>query len=81
MVVSIFSISGIVFSRKFICKGTNNRIIIVTFVPSFNEILEMIQQIEITLTNMRGFDPASEDDMEDNGMRRFMENNDEGGWG
>jgi len=41
----------------------------------------MIQQIKITLTNMRGFDPASEDDMEDNGMRRFMENNDEGGWG
>lgn len=30
--------------------------------------------------NMRGFDPASEDDMEENGMRRFMENNDEGGW-
>ena len=30
--------------------------------------------------NMRGFDPASEDDMDDNGMRRFMENNDEEGW-
>jgi hypothetical protein len=30
--------------------------------------------------NMRSFDPASEDDMEDNGMRRFMENNDEEGW-
>ena len=30
--------------------------------------------------NLRGFDPASEDDMEDNGMRRFMENNDEEGW-
>ena len=30
--------------------------------------------------NMRGFDPASEDDMEDNGMSRYMENNDEGGW-
>ena len=30
--------------------------------------------------NMRGFDPASEDDMEDNGLRRFMENNDEEGW-
>jgi len=30
--------------------------------------------------NMRGFDPASEDDMEDNGMRRYMENNDEEGW-
>ena len=26
--------------------------------------------------NMRGFDPASEDDMDDNGMRRYMENND-----
>ena len=31
--------------------------------------------------NMRGFDPASEDDTEDNGMRRYMENNDEEGWG
>ena len=29
--------------------------------------------------NMRGFDPASEDDMDDNGMRRYMENNDEEG--
>ena len=27
--------------------------------------------------NMRGFDPASENDMEDNGMSRYMENNDE----
>ena len=30
--------------------------------------------------NMQGFDPASEDDMEDNGLHRFMENNDEEGW-
>jgi hypothetical protein len=30
--------------------------------------------------NMRGFDPASEDDMEDNGMSRYIENNDEEGW-
>ena len=30
--------------------------------------------------NMRGWDPASEDDMEDNGMTRYMENNDEEGW-
>ena len=30
--------------------------------------------------NMYGFDPASEDDMDDNGMRRYMENNDEEGW-
>ena len=28
--------------------------------------------------NMRGFDPASEDDMDDNGMSRYMENNEEG---
>ena len=30
--------------------------------------------------NMRGFDPASEDDMDDNGLSRYMENNDEEGW-
>ena len=30
--------------------------------------------------NMRGFDPASEDDMDDNGMSRYMENNDGEGW-
>lgn len=30
--------------------------------------------------NMRGFDPASEDDMDDNGMRRYMENDDDEGW-
>lgn len=32
------------------------------------------------LDNMRGFDPASEDDLDDNGMSRYMENNDEEGW-
>ena len=30
--------------------------------------------------NMRGFDPASEDDMDDNGMSRYMENTDDEGW-
>ena len=30
--------------------------------------------------NMRGFDPASEDDRDDNGMTRYMEVNDEEGW-
>ena len=30
--------------------------------------------------NLRGFDPASEDDLPDNGMSRYMENNDEEGW-
>lgn len=29
---------------------------------------------------MRGFDPISEDDMEDGGMSRYMENYDEEGW-
>ena len=31
-------------------------------------------------SNMRGFDPASEDDMDDNGMSRYFENNDDEGW-
>ena len=30
--------------------------------------------------NMRGWDPASEDDLEENGMDRYMENDDERGW-
>ena len=30
--------------------------------------------------NMRGFDPASEDDMDDNGMSRYMENDDDERW-
>ena len=32
------------------------------------------------IDNMRGFDPASEDDMDDNGMSRYMENDDDEGW-
>ena len=30
--------------------------------------------------NMRGWDPASEDDLNENGMDRYMENDDETGW-
>ena len=30
--------------------------------------------------NMRGWDPASEDDSDENGMDRYMENDDEEGW-
>ena len=30
--------------------------------------------------NMRGWNPASEDDTHDNGMGRWSENNDEKGW-
>jgi len=29
---------------------------------------------------MRGFDPASEDDMDDNGMQRYFDANDEETW-
>ena len=34
----------------------------------------------VWITETSGFDPASEDDMDDNGMSRYMENNDEEGW-
>jgi hypothetical protein len=30
--------------------------------------------------DMRGWDPASEDDMPDNGIGRYFENNDKKGW-
>lgn len=30
--------------------------------------------------DMRGFDPASEDDMDDNGVGRYTENTDDEGW-
>ena len=30
--------------------------------------------------NMRGFDPASEDDTDDGGVARYMDNNDGKGW-
>ncbi|MBQ7423062.1 MAG: hypothetical protein IJV27_13125 [Prevotella sp.] len=36
--------------------------------------------MEAESDNMRGFDPISEDDMDDNGMSRFIENDDEEGW-
>ena len=32
------------------------------------------------LDNMRGFDPASEEDMDDNGMQRYYDANDEEAW-
>jgi|GEM_PF-1944371 len=35
---------------------------------------------DINEGGLRGFDPASEDDFEDNGMTRYMENTDEKGW-
>lgn len=38
------------------------------------------QSSGISHDNMRGFDPASEDDMDDNGMSRYFENNDDEGW-
>jgi hypothetical protein len=35
---------------------------------------------EKELDNMRGFDPASEDDMDDNGMQRYFDANDDEAW-
>ena len=34
----------------------------------------------IEYDNMRGFDPASENNMDDNGMSRYMDNYDDEGW-
>ena len=52
--------------------------------PSNNSSLENLPKNSFnkcnSSDNMRGFDPASEDDMDDNGMSRYMENNDEEGW-
>ena len=53
--------------------GTNNR------TPS-TSASGSIQPAASETDNMRGFDPASEDDMDDNGMSRYMENNDDEGW-
>ena len=38
------------------------------------------RRVSTSNDNMRGFDPASEDDMDDNGMSRYMENDDDEGW-
>ena len=35
---------------------------------------------EKELDNMRGFDPAAEDDMDDNGMQRYFDANDDEAW-
>ena len=35
---------------------------------------------EKELDNLRGFDPASEDDMDDNGMQRYFDANDDEAW-
>lgn len=32
------------------------------------------------MDNLRGWDPALEDDTQDNGMRRYMKNDDDEGW-
>ena len=53
--------------------GTNNR------TPA-TSASGSIQPAASETDNMRGFDPASEDDMDDNGMSRYMENNDDEGW-
>lgn len=39
-----------------------------------------VRRKEKELDNMRGFDPASEDDMDDNGMQRYFDANDDEAW-
>ena len=52
--------------------------------PPSNKQFETVTVLESSSSNgndnMRGFDPISEDDMEDGGMSRYMENNDDEGW-
>lgn len=43
-------------------------------------VVPKVKGSDAAIDNMRGYDPRSEDDMGDNGMSRFMENNDEEGW-
>ena len=52
-------------------------------VPKKEEKKKQIRRPQQTYSegdNLRGWDPAMEDDMEDMGMTRYMENNDEIGW-
>lgn len=47
---------------------------------SSSSISSSSSSVDDDYDNMRGFDPASEDDMDDNGMSRYMENTDDEGW-
>ena len=47
---------------------------------SYSRAVRSSRSYDDDYDNMRGWDPASEDDMDDNGMSRYMENNDEGCW-
>jgi hypothetical protein len=44
------------------------------------QIFSSLSRKSSSYDDMRGFDPASENDMDDNGMGRYMENNDDEGW-
>ena len=48
--------------------------------PSTSSSYSSSSSVDDDYDNMRGFDPASEDDMDDNGMSRYMENTDDEGW-
>ena len=48
--------------------------------PSSSASLSGSKYKEKDLDNMRGFDPASEDDMDDNGMQRYFDANDDEAW-
>lgn len=49
-------------------------------VPKVHSVSSKSKSRDTGYDNMRGFDPASEDDTDDNGMSRYMENDDDEGW-
>lgn len=49
-------------------------------VPEVRNVPSKRKSEDTGYDNMRGFDPASEDDTDDNGMSRYMENDDDEGW-
>ena len=51
-----------------------------TSIPEVRSVPSKRKSQDASYDNMRGFDPASEDDTDDNGMSRYMENDDDEGW-
>lgn len=66
--------------EKDVKKNTTQSVAGISQSSASNVDSERLNQTSKQEKNMRGFDPASEDDMNDNGMSRYMENNDDEGW-
>ena len=66
--------------EKDVKKDTTQSVAGISQSSASNVDSERLNQTSKQEKNMRGFDPASEDDMDDNGMSRYMENDDDEGW-